>query len=70
MSQYKLLFTPLQLGPVTLRNRVVFSAHLTNFAERNRPGPRLVESLEILAEVLHPQAFRFGHEGSGWKRME
>ncbi len=33
----------------------------------NRPGPRLVESLEILAEVLHPEAFRFGHEGVGWR---
>jgi 2,4-dienoyl-CoA reductase (NADPH2) len=41
MSQYPLLFSPLQLGPVRLRNRVVFSAHLTNFAEHNRPGPRL-----------------------------
>jgi iron complex transport system substrate-binding protein len=34
----------------------------------NRPGPRLVESLEILAELLHPEAFHFGHEGSGWQR--
>lgn len=34
----------------------------------NRPGPRLVESLEILAELLHPQAFRFGHVGQGWVR--
>jgi iron complex transport system substrate-binding protein len=34
----------------------------------NRPGPRLVESLEILAEVLHPEAFHFGHEGTGWQR--
>ncbi len=34
----------------------------------NRPGPRLVESLEILAEILHPQIFAFGHEGSGWQR--
>ena len=34
----------------------------------NRPGPRLVESLEILAELLHPAAFRFGHEGTGWER--
>jgi len=25
----------------------------------NRPGPRLVESLESLAEILHPGAFRF-----------
>lgn len=34
----------------------------------NRPGPRLVESLEILGEVLHPELFAFGHEGSGWRR--
>ncbi len=34
----------------------------------NRPGPRLVESLEILTEIFHPEAFRFGHEGSGWER--
>jgi len=25
----------------------------------NRPGPRLVESLEVLAELFHPGAFRF-----------
>lgn len=35
----------------------------------NRPGPRLVESLEILAEILHPRAFHFGHEGSAWERF-
>lgn len=34
----------------------------------NRPGPRLVESLEILAEILHPEVFAFGHEGTGWTR--
>jgi iron complex transport system substrate-binding protein len=34
----------------------------------NRPGPRLVESFEILAELLHPDAFHFGHEGTGWQR--
>lgn len=33
----------------------------------NRPGPRLVESLEILAEILHPQDFDFGHRGRAWK---
>lgn len=32
----------------------------------NRPGPRLVESLEILAELLHPDVFAFGHRGVGW----
>ena len=43
MSPYKLLFRPIRLGPVTVRNRVVFSAHLTNFAEDNRPGERLID---------------------------
>jgi iron complex transport system substrate-binding protein len=33
----------------------------------NRPGPRLVESAEILAELLHPDEFHFGHEGTGWQ---
>jgi iron complex transport system substrate-binding protein len=35
----------------------------------NRPGPRLAESLEILAELLHPQVFAFDHEGTGWERV-
>ena len=35
----------------------------------NRPGPRIVETLEILAEILHPGRFAFGHEGSGWVRL-
>ncbi|MDR4485648.1 MAG: cobalamin-binding protein [Nitrospirales bacterium] len=34
----------------------------------NRPGPRLMESLEILAEIFHPTQFRFGHEGLGWQQ--
>lgn len=32
----------------------------------NRPGPRLAESLEILAELLHPDIFRFNHRNDGW----
>jgi len=35
----------------------------------NRPGPRLVESLEILAEIIHPEAFDFGHRGRGWEKL-
>ncbi len=35
----------------------------------NRPGPRLVDSLEILAELLHPELFGRGHEGVGWERF-
>ena len=36
----------------------------------NRPGPRLVESAEILAEILHPGVLRFGHRGEGWAAYE
>lgn len=32
----------------------------------NRPGPRLVESAEIVAEILDPDRFSFGHRGMGW----
>jgi iron complex transport system substrate-binding protein len=32
----------------------------------NRPGPRLAESAEIVAEILHPEIFAFGHRGKGW----
>jgi iron complex transport system substrate-binding protein len=35
----------------------------------NRPGPRIVESIEILAEILHPKLFSFGHERRGWSRL-
>ena len=35
----------------------------------NRPGPRVAETLECLAEAMHPDAFRFGHEGRGWERL-
>jgi iron complex transport system substrate-binding protein len=35
----------------------------------NRPGPRLVESLEILAEIIHPELFDYGHQGSGWRLL-
>jgi iron complex transport system substrate-binding protein len=32
----------------------------------NRPGPRIVDSVEILAEIIHPKLFNFGYEGYGW----
>ena len=35
----------------------------------NRPGPRLAESLEILAEILHPEHFSFGYRGRGWETL-
>jgi iron complex transport system substrate-binding protein len=35
----------------------------------NRPGPRLVESAEILAQICQPDIYQFGHEGTGWRRI-
>ena len=34
-----------------------------------RPGPQVAEALEAIAEMLHPAAFRFGHEGKAWMRL-
>ncbi len=36
-SSYRHLFTPLRIGPVTVPNRIVFSAHLTNYATSGLP---------------------------------
>ena len=36
----------------------------------NRPGPRLVESTRILAEILHPRHFEGTCEHRGWERWE
>ncbi len=35
---YRYLFSPLRLGPVVVPNRIVFSAHLTNYAVDGRPS--------------------------------
>jgi len=35
----------------------------------NRPGPRIVDSIEILAEIINPKQFIFGYEGEGWIRF-
>jgi iron complex transport system substrate-binding protein len=50
-----------------VQNRRVYLTDGNQFF--NRPGPRLVESLEILAEILHPNVFHFGHEGTGWQHL-
>jgi len=50
-----------------VRNGQVFAVDGHRFF--NRPGPRLVESLEILAEIFHPERFDFGHRGTGWQRL-
>jgi iron complex transport system substrate-binding protein len=50
-----------------VRNGRVFLADGNQYF--NRPGPRIAESLEILAEIAQPALFHFGHEGTGWRRL-
>ena len=35
----------------------------------NRPGPRLVESLRILCEIVHPEAFAPPEHDRGWEPL-
>jgi 2,4-dienoyl-CoA reductase (NADPH2) len=37
-GRYRFLFQPLHLGPTVVRNRIVFSAHLTNYADEGMPS--------------------------------
>lgn len=48
-----------------VRNKQVFIADGNHYF--NRPGPRLVESAEILGEIIHPSLFRIsGKKHPGW----
>jgi len=49
-----------------VKNRRVFVADGSQYF--NRPGPRIVESLEMLSEMIHPDRFNFGHHGQGWEK--
>lgn len=47
-----------------VKNKQVFVADGHQYF--NRPGPRLVESTQILAEIIHPSVFRGGKQHPGW----
>lgn len=36
----------------------------------NRSGPRIVDTIEILAEIITPKYFAFGYEGTAWIKFE
>ena len=42
MTDFSHLLSPLQIGPIRVRNRVLVSAHVPGFAERNLPGERYI----------------------------
>jgi iron complex transport system substrate-binding protein len=48
-----------------VKNGAVFLADGNQYF--NRPGPRIVESLQILAEILHPETFQPKLEGVAWE---
>ncbi len=54
-------------GLRAVKSRNVFITDGNHFF--NRPGPRIVESIEILAEILQPKLFSFGHENRAWARL-
>ena len=51
----------------SVRNGQVFLADGNQYL--NRPGPRMVESLRILAEILYPERFEPFLEGLAWERF-
>lgn len=67
--------TKLEMAPLTkntkwtklkaVHNQKVFLTDGNQYF--NRPGPRVVESLEIIAEILHPTHFNFDHIETGWE---
>jgi iron complex transport system substrate-binding protein len=50
-----------------VRNKKVFLVDGNQYF--NRPGPRVVESLEILAEIFHPSLFSFGYAPQAWVNL-
>jgi 2,4-dienoyl-CoA reductase (NADPH2) len=55
-KRYPLLFSPLRIGPVTVDNRAVFSAHLTNYADEGLPTAQHAAYYAARAEggAFHP----------------
>jgi iron complex transport system substrate-binding protein len=50
-----------------VRNRNVYITDGNQFF--NRPGPRIIESLEILLEIIHPNLSKFKYINSGWVKF-
>lgn len=68
MSEIDLLTGhPMWSGLRAVAERRVFVAD--GNAYFNRPGPRLVESAEMLAEICHPSVCAFGHRDHGYQLL-
>jgi iron complex transport system substrate-binding protein len=62
----RLLYEPRWAGLEPVQQGQLYAADGHHFF--NRPGPRLVESLAILAEVAHPELFSPDHKGHAWRQ--
>ena len=49
-----------------VKNNAVYLVNGNHFF--NRPGPRLLQSAQIIAEILHPDIFAPDNHGTGWVR--
>ncbi len=54
-------------GLRAVRDRRVYLADGNSFF--NRSGPRIVESIEMMAEMLHPERFEPHNRGSAWEPL-
>ena len=56
----------LSIGHLAPRVTSGGKSHSWERPTRRSRGPRVVESLEILAEIFHPELFPSRYEGKGW----
>ncbi|GAB2706274.1 cobalamin-binding protein [Mucilaginibacter koreensis] len=63
-----LLQLPGFAGLKAVKNKRLYIADGNHYF--NRPGPRVVDAVEILAEMIYPKQFIFGHEGEGWIKFD
>ena len=56
------------LGLSAARSAHVYAVNGSSYF--NRPGPRIVEGLEILAEIMHPELFPRTMPRKAWQRLE
>lgn len=71
-SALKLLFSPIQIGKVTLRNRIVFLPHGINFAIQDLPGEREAYYFAERAKGgvgLIIYGGQFVHQGGPWTHV-
>ncbi len=69
LQEIALLLTLPQWGSINAvkNNRVYIADGKAYF---NRCGPRLIDSVEILAEIINTKYLNFGFEGQGWIKFE